>query len=319
MREIDSAAAVVVVGVDGSDAALRAVETAASYARLLGCRLDVVHAFIWPELRAPDVPVPTTISGAGLRNAAERIVEEGVALGRREAPDVLVTGHVVTGAPEPVLLRASKDAALLVVGHRGLGGFTGLLLGSVAVELVTYGQCPVLVVRGRPEPDGRVVVGVDGSDAAVAAVELALELASAQRVALRAVYATADSHVTRDGLVEQSPHGDLADDTERHAVFQHLDARRGAFPEVLVEYVVTQVDAREALIGESSRACLVVVGSRGRGGFVGLLLGSVSHATLHHAACPVAVVPHRAQRPRLESPPPAEAVAARPPDSDVGR
>lgn len=259
----------IVVGVDGSDCALRAVETAAAEAHVLGCRLEVVHAFVWPELPVPRGSLVGGSGGAGLRHEADRIVAEAVELARRAAPDVDVTGSVVTGAAAPVLLRAGVDAALVVVGDRGLGGFTGLLVGSVAVALVTHGRCPVLVLRGRPAPAGPVVVGIDGSDGATAAAELALAYAAAHGATLRAVA------VARSGVED--------------AVLPELDGRG-----VAVERVVQQGDAREVLIAESRAARLVVVGSRGRGGFAGLLLGSVSQAVLQHAECPVAVLPRAA-------------------------
>lgn len=272
----------IVVGVDGSDCALRAVGTAAAEAHVLGCRLEVVHAFVWPELRVPEGALVGGSGGSGLRHEADRIVAEAVELARRAAPDVAVTGRVVTGAPAPVLLRASVDAALVVVGDRGLGGFTGLLVGSVAVALVTHGRCPVLVLRGRTAPAGPVVVGVDGSGGAMPAAELALAYAAAHGATLRVV-----TVVPSDGAPAADM--DLVD-----AALRRPDAHG-----VTVERVVQEGDARQALIAESHSARLVVVGSRGRGGFAGLLLGSVSQAVLHHADCPVAVLPRDAGRLQL--------------------
>lgn len=269
---------VIVVGVDGSASALGAVAVAAAEARLLAYPLEVVHAFVWTELRVPQGSAATGSGAPGLRHEAERVVAEAVEVARRAAPDVAVTGRVVPGAPAPVLLRASVDSALVVVADRGLGGFTGLLVGSVAVALVTHGRCPVLVVRGRPEPHGPVVVGVDGSDAATAATELALAFAAAHGSTLRAVMIAssgADAGVLDRALRHHDPRG------------------------VTVVRVVVEGDARQALIAESRGASLVVVGSRGRGGFAGLLLGSVSQAVLHHADCPVAVVPRLAGQQRL--------------------
>lgn len=280
----------IVVGVDGSEPALRAVGTAAVQAETLGCPLEVVHAFIWPELHGPAIPAPAGLPGAGLRASAERIVDEAVRRAQATAPGVAVSGSVVTGAPEPVLLRASVDAALLVVGDRGLGGFTGLLIGSVAVELASYARCPVVVVRGRSAAAGPVVLGVDGGVLGETVADLALAWAAANRLTLRAVHAVPESASgQRDG---------------RPSVFSVVEARRRARPAVDVEPEVRRGDARRVLVRESERASLVVVGSRGRGGFEGLLLGSVSHATLHHAACPVAVVPHlsRGLRPPLRPP-----------------
>ncbi|WP_235522431.1 universal stress protein [Cellulomonas sp. Root137] len=271
----------IVVGADGSDCALRAVETAAAEARALGCRLEIVHAFVWPELRVPEGSLVGGSGGAGLRHEADRIVAEAVELARRAAPDVAVAGRVVTGAPAPVLLRASVDAALVVVGDRGLGGFTGLLVGSVAVALVTHGRSPVLVLRGRTAPAGPVVVGFDGSDGALPAAELAL------------VYAAAHGSTLR--VVTVAPSDDGPAELDRvDGALRGFDAHG-----VTVERVVQHGDARQTLIAESRSASLVVVGSRGRGGFAGLLLGSVSQAVLHHADCPVAVLPRDAGRLQL--------------------
>ena len=291
----------VVVGVDGSEPALRAVDTAAVQAHLLGCPLEVVHAFMWPELRGPAIPTPAGFPRAGLRTSAERIVDEAVRRAQEAAPGIAVSGAVITGAPEPVLLRASVAAALVVVGDRGLGGFAGLLLGSVAVELASYAQCPVVVVRGRSGPSGPVVVGVDGSAFGDAVADLALSWAAASRLTLRAVHAVPDDPSRPAALAGQRERWWSADAAAVSAVFSLVEDRRRRYPMVAVEREVRRGDARRVLIRESKDASLVVVGSRGRGGFEGLVLGSVSHATLHHAACPVAVVPHltRGLRPPL--------------------
>ncbi|WP_082494740.1 universal stress protein [Cellulomonas sp. Leaf334] len=291
----------IVVGVDGSEPALRAVAAAAVQAGLLGFPLEVVHAFIWPELRGPAIPTPSDLPGAGLRKSAERIVDEAVRRAQETAPGVAVSGAVITGAPEPVLLRASVHAALVMVGDRGLGGFTGLLLGSVAIALASSAQCPVLVVRGRPEPSGPVVVGLDDSTAGETAVDLALSWAAANRLTLRAVHAAPEAPSRRADPAGERGRRWAPDAAAVPTVFALVELHRRAHPTVEVEREVRRGDARRVLIRESEHASVVVVGSRGRGGFEGLLLGSVSHATLHHAACPVAVVPHgiRGLRPPL--------------------
>lgn len=282
----------IVVGVDGSEPALRAVGTAAVQARLLGCRLEVVHAFIWPELRGPAVPTPAWLPGAGLQASAERTVDEAVRRAQETAPGVAVSGAVVPGAPEPVLLRASVRAALVVVGDRGLGGFTGLLLGSVAVELASRARCPVVVVRGRSEPTGPVVLGVDGGALRETVADLALSWAAANGLTLRAVHAVPDGRPRDLGAAGEQDRRWSSDPATVPEEFSAVEVRRRTRPAVEVERAVRSGDARRVLVRESKDASLVVVGSRGRGGFDGLLLGSVSHAALHHAACPVAVVPH---------------------------
>lgn len=284
----------VVVGVDGSDASLGAVDLAAREAQLRGRPLHVVHGFIWPLFHVDLGPSPFGPPDGGLRHEAERIVDEAVLRAREGAPGTAVTGHLVTGAPAPVLLEQARTAALLVIGDRGMGGFSGLLVGSVAVQLAAHADCPVLVSRGRPDPDGPVVVGVDGSPANDAAIGYAVEAAAVRRATLLVVHAGWRPGAGGSGEAPASP-----DALERAAADEDLmltDAVarwHAVHPDVGVERVVVRAGPRKALIDASADAQLVVVGTRGRGGFTGLLLGSVSQAVLHHATCPVAVVPNR--------------------------
>jgi nucleotide-binding universal stress UspA family protein len=168
-----------------------------------------------------------------------------------------------------------------------------LLIGSVAVDLAAHASCPVVVVRGpepdytapRPEP---VVVGVDGSPTSEAAVAFAFEAAALQNVPLVAV------HVWHDLLVDPTMapllDWDVVESDEREVLAERLAGWTAKYPDVPVRRLVACDRPGRALVDESGRAQLVVVGSRGRGGFRGMLLGSVSQALLHHAHCPVAVV-----------------------------
>ena len=194
------------------------------------------------------------------------------------------------GFPTPALQAESADAALVVLGDRGLGGFTGLLLGSVAVSLAAHAACPVVVVRG-PEFDASaprvepVVVGVDGSPASEAA--FAFAAAALHAVPLVAVHAWCD-------LVVDPTVAPLLDDAlesdEREVLAERLAGWSQEYLDVDVRRLVVRDRPARALVQESASAQLVVVGSRGRGGLAGMLLGLVSHALLHHAHCPVAVV-----------------------------
>ena len=238
----------VVVGVDGSDSALRAVGLAARMARLLGCRLRGGPRLHRPELRAPAVPAPAALPGDGLRRAAELVVETAVAEAQRTEPDVAVTGRGHRRAGDRVL-GLSGDADLIVLGDRGLGGFTGLLMGSVAVSLATYGRCPVLVARGRLDSSGPVVVGVDGSLAASTAIELALVCAAAEGAPLRAVCATGARVEARGPSPDPARRTGSAADP-----FDELDARQRMYPSVSVQRVERDGDPRRALIDESANA-----------------------------------------------------------------
>lgn len=279
------AADAVVVGVDGSDVAMDAVSWAAEEAALRRRALRVVHGFLWPAYGAGGAfmydPAVTD-----LRDAADAVVTAAIEHAKQAVPEVECTGEVIPGAAAPTLIRESRGAELLVVGSRGLGGFTGLLVGSVGVTVAAHAASPVVVVRprttGRGVGAGRVVVGVDGSETAGHAVRFAFEEATRRRVGLTAVYggegdlpaADADAaHAAGVRLLADA----LAECRERH-------------PEVDVTEHVLPGPPAQALIDAGEGALLVVVGSRGRGGFRGLLLGSVSQALLHHAPGPVAIV-----------------------------
>jgi nucleotide-binding universal stress UspA family protein len=283
----------VVAGVDGSECGLQAVRWAAAEAlrRQLPLRLVAAHA--WPSGGLVGDPGLGVDYRAVLRDVVLGHLATAAADARQVAPELDIEQVEVTGYPVPVLLGESAHAEIVVLGDRGLGGFTGLLIGFVAVEVTAHASCPVIVVRGsepdrsgpRPEP---VVVGVDGSPTSEAATAFAFEAASLRRVPLLAV------HVWRDVLVDATMapllDWDVIDSDEREVLAERLAGWTEKYPDVPVRRLVARDRPARALVEESGRAQLVVVGSRGRGGFHGLLLGSVSQALLHHAHCPVAVV-----------------------------
>ncbi|MFC8835823.1 universal stress protein [Streptomyces griseoincarnatus] len=284
----------VVVGVDGSASSLEAVELAAREAHLRGCGLKVVHAFTWPMMHVPLRPSPLGPPEGGLRNIADRMLAEAVEHARSTEPEVQVTSALITGEPLTVLEAQSRTATLVVVGTRGAGGFVGLLVGSTAVHLAAHSHCPVLVVRKQERPAQQVVVGVDGSPAGDAAVDFAFAEAALRGTPLTILHAwtlwnAPASELQDDGSAYTEPASNLQDSEER-LVAQVLAGRTATYPGVVTEHKVVRSGAREALIQASKDAALVVLGARGRGGFTGLLLGSVSQALLHHAHCPVAVV-----------------------------
>ncbi|MCX2924768.1 universal stress protein [Streptomyces sp. NEAU-W12] len=284
----------IVVGVDGSASGLAAVGAAAVEARRRGAGLRVVHAFLWPAMHVPLGASPLGPPEGGLRTMAEKLVAEAVAHAESVAPDVEVSHAVVTGEPLTVLEAQSRDAELVVVGSRGMGGFIGLLVGSTAVHLASHGRCPVLVVRETGAADGPVVLGVDGSPAGAKAIDFAFAEASLRGAELVALHSwtswNAPAPTPQD---EKAPYasrpGELGAAEER-LLSEALAGRQERHPGVKVRHEVVHGGTREALIGASRTAQLLVVGARGRGGFSGLLLGSVSQAMLHHAHCPVAVV-----------------------------
>jgi len=211
------------------------------------------------------------------------------------APGIEITRSVVAGEVLEVLEIESRSASLAVVGSRGLGSFAGLLLGSTAVQLAAHGHCPLMMVRGRPDPAGAVVLAVDGSEAGEAAVEFAFAEAALRKAPLVAVHvwntwSERAYEGSGDPLTAVVADADHLREAEQHLPDETVASRQKGFPQVVVEPLLVRSRIRPAFIDASREAQLVVVGTRGRGGFAGLLLGSVSQAVLHHAHCPVAVV-----------------------------
>jgi nucleotide-binding universal stress UspA family protein len=281
----------IVVGVDGSAQSLEAVTLAAQTAAQRSRELRIVHAFIWPLLNVPLGPAPGAPASGGLAHAADRCVEEAVGHAHRLAPELRVSGSVIVGAAAPVLLEAADTAEMVVLGDRGLGGFTGLLIGSIAIQVSAHAPCPVVVARGDVARTGDVVVGVDGSAESLRALAFAVEEASLRKVAVTAVraYQVPASDGPGDMVPLVYSPADLADD-EALQLGEAVAGWRGRYPDVEIRELVLRERASRALVHASENAALVVVGSRGAGGFAGLFLGSVSQAVLHHAACPVAII-----------------------------
>lgn len=283
----------VVVGVDGSESALEATRWAAREAqrRHVGLRLvNAVGSTTTHYGRSPGF-------GPDYREVLLRIARAQVAAAAtaaaQVAPGVTLIQETPTGDPIPRLVAESQDAQLVVVGDRGLGGFTGLLVGSVAVALAAHAACPVVSVRGARRGDpppllGPVVVGVDGSPTSEAALAFAYAAADARGVALVAVHTWRDTFA--DPALEPLLDWDAIETGEGLILAERLAGWGKKFPDVSVQRVVTRDRPAHTLVEQSTCAQLVVVGSRGRGSFTGLVLGSVSHALLHHANCPVAIV-----------------------------
>lgn len=287
--------AAVVVGVDGSEPALRAVRLAATEAQRRHRPLRVVHGFIWPLLHVPVSPPPDAPPGAGLRHRAKKLVDAAVAEAEATAPGLSVAGEIIDGEAAAVLVGESPTAALVVLGDRGLGGFSALVVGSVAVQVAAYADCPVLVARGTQRPDQPVLVAVDGSEASARAAEFAAETAVSRGVPLVAVHAY--RHPGSSGPGDMQPL--VYDEATLHGEQQRMLAEwLAGLPERHrgLRLTCRAVHGRPgAVLAEASRSAqLAVVGGQGRGEVTGLLLGSVSQSMLHHAQCPVVVVraPH---------------------------
>jgi nucleotide-binding universal stress UspA family protein len=280
----------VVVGADGSESALRAVRWAARTAASRGLGLPVVHAYggVDPSLVA-DASMWRRYEQDLLDHAREQ-ASRAVAVAHEAAPSVSVTKELVDGVAAPALLERAADT-LLVVGEQGAGGLGGTLVGSVASSVAAHAVGPVVVVRGDEptEPAAPVVVGVDGSPASDAAIDFAVAAADLARCPLVAVHTWWDPLF--DPVTEPLLGWEEIVDDERRVLAEQLAGRRAAYPDLAMSTVVERSHPSQALLDRAHGARLVVVGSRGRGGFTGLLLGSVGRAMVHRAPCPVAVVP----------------------------
>ncbi|MFF7047261.1 universal stress protein [Streptomyces griseorubiginosus] len=285
-----------VVGVDGSDPSLLAVDWAADEAARLGLPLRLVHASLWERYEGalpsggPKRPPAQVMAEHIVASAAERA-------GRRH-PDLKVSTATLPQEAADALLREGNNASFLLTGSRGRGELKGLLLGSVGLAVAARAHCPVIVVRGDKAglagTHERILLGAGEPDTGGEAVRFAFREAEARGCTLDVVRAwRCPAHETTD-------HPALAEDPARHHEEQAAtlldtllhDAMAGN-PDVRVRRTTVEGAAPKVLVGRSSAADLVVVGARRRAGHFGLQLGRVSHTLLHHARCPVAVVPQR--------------------------
>ncbi|MEU3764902.1 universal stress protein [Amycolatopsis keratiniphila] len=285
----------VVVGLDGSDATARTVRWAAAEARRRHAELRLVHAIDEEELKFPR----TLPLGDGLvekaRTRGHRLLRHARDIVREAEPSVKITAVLGHDRPAPALLAASEDAALLVLGTEQIHALGRLLVGSVSIAVTTHARCPVAVVRphiaeGEAPEEGPVVVGVDGSRASEAALALAFEEASWHGAPLVALHCWDDTFLAAL-FAESRTTLDTTDFEEREGevLAERLAGWQEKYPEVQVERVLTRGRASDELLAYADRARLLIVGSRGRGGVAGMLLGSTSQRVLSAALCPVIV------------------------------
>lgn len=290
----------IVAGVDGSLSARQAVAWAAAEAGRRGDTLRLIHAYLAPEHGYPPGLSAYRAFREALRKQGEDWLREARDAANGAVPGVAVETDIVEGAIIPALIAESRQVRMVVLGSRGLGAFTGIFIGSVAVALAQHGHCPVAVVRGQeddeePPTTGPVVVGMDDSEAATAAAGFAFEEAALRGVPLVALHSWNDMFLMGSLYADPlnvEPEG--IDAEERTRLEQQLAGLREKYPDVPVETVIRRGGPARALLREAERAQLVVVGSRGRGGFKGMLLGSTSQSLVMHAPCPVVVVRHPA-------------------------
>lgn len=307
---------VVLVGVDGSPASLAALDWAGAYAKVHGLGLNLVCAYAIPSFTAAALDGGyAALDDSAIADGARAVLDEAL---ERVAPLGLPTrSAVATGDAAAVLVDLSREAVLAVVGTRGRGGFAERLLGTVSSALPAHAHCPTVVVPyrrhdraaqgeepkaqewgdGAAHPVRRIVVGVDGSPAAGLALARAIAEAEAWGAELTALAAVP---IGASGSYLAWQPGAIDHDAVLRDVAVGLDVvvdrALAEHPGVEVRREVLDGTAAQVLTELSAGVDLVVVGSRGRGGFTGLLLGSTSQAVLHHSSCPVLVVTRRRSR-----------------------
>jgi len=280
----------IVVGTVGTDSSTAAVDWAAREAQRRHLPLRIVHAYDWDWHESRYDIGNEYIDVA--RQLAEAVTAAAARQAREAAPGIAIEAYALAGHAGVQLLEATKDAELLVVGSRGRGGFAGLLLGSVSQRVATHADCPVVVVRGRPDAAiGPVVAGVDDSPAAEHVLATAFDAAAARGCALLAVRAYLPAiPLWLTGVSAVAVDTPEQDSVERVQLDEQLAPWRSKYPDVPVGVLLTHDSAAATLVAASHDAQLLVVGSRGHGVVAGTLLGSAGLQLLHHADCPVYLV-----------------------------
>jgi len=282
----------IIVGVDGSAPSRVAIDWAARDAALRRVPLTLVHVLPGASVQAwVQVPLPTQFIEDEQQNAREvladalRVVEAATA----GVEHLRVDQKVIPGPPIPALTDLTKDADMIVVGSRGLGTVSRLLLGSVSTGLVQHAHCPVAVIHDEdpliPHPSqAPVVVGIDGSPASEHATAIAFDEASRRGVGVVAVHTWSDAgyELPDAGWSEVQPEEDLL-------LAERLAGWQERYPDVTMRRVVRRDQPARRLLEEAEQAQLLVVGSHGRGGFAGMLLGSVGSQVVQSARVPVIV------------------------------
>lgn len=292
----------ILVGVDGSGTDVAAVRWAARAATLYGLPLRLLHSAEIPVYGALE-DYPGALSGAVLdvlrkQEALEQPAAAAAQRLRQDYPDLELRVTETSGAASAALMEHQDSALLMVVGSGRRGRLGDLLLGTTSLNTAMHAACPVAVINRGIDVDalnhGVVVVGIDGSKGSAAAAWVAFRAAQARGarlVCLSTWYIeVVDGFVVTD---PDSPEWQQIEQRQRDLVDRVIAPAREAFPDVQFEVEVVQSASTTVLQDRTNRVDLMVLGTRGRGGFAGKLLGSVSHKVLQAARCPVIVVKSR--------------------------
>ncbi|MEV7180131.1 universal stress protein [Kitasatospora sp. NPDC093679] len=289
----------VLTGIDGSPSSEAAAHWAAGEAQRRGAPLRLLHA--WPWLSPEDTEAPGDFRPGDLRPAALRALADIAASIRRNHPGLVIETAVIGDDPVDALVKAAEGRELLVLGSRGLGGFAGLLTGSVALAVAARVNAPTVLVRADrlasphngTTPRGEVVVGVDPRQPADPVIDFAFAEAARRGARLRAVHGW-DPVPLWAATSWVPPRSEIAarEAAVKRSLTESLATSRAAHPNVPVVVEVRRGSAAHAVVTAAEGADLVIVGRRDRRHPLGIRLGPVTHAVLHHAAAPVAVIPH---------------------------
>ncbi len=283
----------ILVGVDGSHASYKATWWAANFAKHAGLTLQIVCAYSLPSYAA--VSFDATYTAMGDDNAAHSDAQEILSKAKAIADEqgVEAATLIVTGDPASVFVELSRNYNLIVIGNRGKGGLAERLLGTTSSSLPAYAYCPIVVVP-YTDDDGnlmhlnntitKVAVGSDESKWGLKALEIAADFADAWGAELDVISAVPNMKGSEDEGVMASFKEDLD---------VRIKPLEESHPNLTINKQIVPGPAVGALTKASYDHDVVVVGSRGRGGFTGLLLGSTSQGLLQHAVGPVYVVPRK--------------------------
>lgn len=288
---------IIVVAVDGSKASHQAVRWAANTATKRGVPLRLATSYTMPQYLYAEGMVPPQELFDDLQEEAMEKIDEAKKVAR-EVNGELKVGHTIAeGSPIDMLLDMSKESIMIVMGSRGLGGLSGMVMGSVSAAVVSHASCPVVVVRednpvNEDTKYGPVVVGIDGSEVSEQATALAFAEADVRDAELIAVHTWMDMQVQASlaGLSAAQQQWEEVEKQQADLLEERLQGFIEKHPSVDVKKVITRDRPVRALVEAAEGAQLLVVGSHGRGGFKGMLLGSTSRALLQSAPCPMMVV-----------------------------
>jgi nucleotide-binding universal stress UspA family protein len=285
----------VVVGYDGSTSADSVLAQAGREAAWRGAAVEVVTAFHWIAVTTPVAYVPMNVESA-LKTGAQEVADAGVRWLREHHSAMAVRSRAVAGETADVIAAAARGAELLVLGNRGRGGFTGLLLGSVSMRTLGFASCPTMIVRGTPrEPAGSIVLGLDVDDPGEESIEFAFAEAALRKARLCVLNAWGADRVggSDPGIAAEIAVAKARAAVDaRTALETSLNPWMAKYPEVRLDIEVADETPGAALVAASRTADLIVAGAHRRGdGSLGMRVGPIAHAVLHHADCPVVIVP----------------------------